>query len=116
MKAIIDKDGDSDGLADIVELNSAYDYALVLTKCGWRADPGLLSAAAPLACSVRMARSWTDGGEVVPGFRPAWIPTFAFPARLFGRSLSGNPGAVHNNPPKSYELSQDAANQTPNNR
>ena len=34
MKAIIDKDGDSDGLADIVELNSADDYALVLTKCG----------------------------------------------------------------------------------
>ena len=34
MKAIIDKDGDSDGLADIVELNSSDDYALVLTKCG----------------------------------------------------------------------------------
>ena len=34
MKAIIDKDGDSDGLADIVDLNSVDDYALVLTKCG----------------------------------------------------------------------------------
>ena len=34
MKAIIDKDGDSDGLVDIVELNSADDYAFVLTKCG----------------------------------------------------------------------------------
>ncbi len=34
MKAVIDKDGDSDGLPDIVELNSADDYALVLTKCG----------------------------------------------------------------------------------
>lgn len=34
MKAIIDKDGDSDGMADIVDLNSANDYALVFTKCG----------------------------------------------------------------------------------
>ena len=34
MKAIIDRDGDSDGMADVVELNSADDYALVFTKCG----------------------------------------------------------------------------------
>ena len=34
MKAIIDKDSDTDGIADIVELNSADDYALVLAKCG----------------------------------------------------------------------------------
>ena len=34
MKAIVDRDGDSDGMADVVELNSADDYALVFTKCG----------------------------------------------------------------------------------
>ena len=34
MKAIIDQNGDSDGLAEIVELNYVEDYALVLAKCG----------------------------------------------------------------------------------
>ena len=34
MKAIIDRDSDSDGMADVVELDASDDYALVFTKCG----------------------------------------------------------------------------------
>ena len=62
MKTTIDKDGDSNGLAEIVELNSTDDYALMLTKCGWRANCWRLSAAALLALSGRTAHSLTDGG------------------------------------------------------
>ena len=34
MRAFIGRDSDSDGMADVVELDASDDYALVFTKCG----------------------------------------------------------------------------------